>query len=152
MKITALFIAMFLMATCDATFARESLAWSYEALTEGADLIVIAHPTAVLDTHKETVFPNIFQNEKPVPGIVMEATLEILSVLKGTSEKKTIVLQYFREPEGTNSLEGPRVLSFDPAKRNCYLMFLKRDKDGRYSALSGQTDPADAVKDIGNSP
>jgi hypothetical protein len=42
--------------------------------------------------------------------------------------------------------DGPMLVSFDPtdgSKRSSFLMFLTREKDGRYMPTGGQTDPGD---------
>jgi len=37
---------------------------------------------------------------------------------------------------------GPSLASFDAKEHTRYLLFLHREADGRYSPVSGQTDPA----------
>jgi hypothetical protein len=36
---------------------------------------------------------------------------------------------------------GPGFVSFEPMDRKIYLLFLQQEADGRYEAVSGQTDP-----------
>jgi hypothetical protein len=66
---------------------------------------------------------------------------------------KSFVLLHLREAEPmTMSANGPSLVSFNPADKKRYLMFLKREADGRFSSLCGQTDPAGAIKDLGKYP
>jgi hypothetical protein len=56
------------------------------------------------------------------------------------------VLHHYREPAqpAWNSVGHPFVVMFDPAdpaKRENVLLFLIKEKDGRYAAFAGQTDP-----------
>jgi hypothetical protein len=44
-------------------------------------------------------------------------------------------------------VNGPALVSFDPAKKISYLMFLKREGD-LWVPLTGQIDPADGIKVI----
>jgi hypothetical protein len=45
-------------------------------------------------------------------------------------------------------LDGPGLISFEPNSHKQYLMFLQRDTDGRYVAVTGQEDPIDSVKQL----
>lgn len=131
--------------------ARKVKVLSYEELFEMADLVVIAMPTAVRDTQEKTVFPDIRQNEQPVPAVGMEADFEILLELKGVKEAKTFVLHYLRHSDQSGP-NGPCLVSFDPARKNRYLLFLKREGDGRYVPASGQLDPVDSIEALSRVP
>ena len=39
-------------------------------------------------------------------------------------------------------------MSFNPSQKKTFLLFLKRSPDGRYVAVSGQTDPNISIKAI----
>ncbi len=53
-----------------------------------------------------------------------------------------------REEKTEPSRGAPELVAFDPDEKKQYLLFLKRESDGRYSAVVGQTDPADAVREV----
>ena len=153
---TLLSLFCFLLLTCFAS-AREMPSWPYEKLTKEADLIVIATPTNVRDTEEEATLPNIWLigdggENRPIPAIGVETTFDVSSVLKGRNDTKTIVFHHLREAEKLEVLDGPGLVSFDPKEKKSFLLFLKREADGRYSSLSGQTDPDGGVKALENSP
>lgn len=54
------------------------------------------------------------------------------------------VLHHYREASSGGSIGGPTVVFFDPSNprdRGACLLFLTREKDGRYAPTDGQTDP-----------
>ena len=139
--------ALALASVCN---ARPVASWPYEKLAKQADLIVIATPTQTKDTGEKVNFPGIARDNKPVPGLGVNTSFAVLAVLKGRQDLKSFVLFHLREAEPmTMSPNGPSLVSFDPTNKKRYLMFLKREADGRFSSLCGQTDPAGAIKDLG---
>jgi hypothetical protein len=68
---------------------------------------------------------------------------------KGKGKKaRDIVLRHYREASSQLSINGPGLVAFDPTAGTQYLMFLVREKDGRYAAVSGQTDPDMAIEPL----
>jgi len=117
--------------------------WSYEELKTNATLIVIATPTQVTVTEERAAIPG-----SNVAGKGLETTFEVLSVLKGELATNTIVLHHFalakptqdgRAPVYTDS--DPRLVAFEPKEKKQYLIFVKREPDGRYVAVSGPVRP-----------
>jgi len=83
----------------------------------------------------------------------METTFQVLAVLKGDAAGKEIVLDHLREEKPPEvQKNGPGLVSFDPAQKKRYLLFLKHEKKDRYSPAAGQLDSADGVKDLGTNP
>jgi hypothetical protein len=128
----------------------------YDQLTAQADVIVIATPTDVRDTSKETTLPGITRGSSngsstaPVPAVSLETTFVVLSVLKGDPALKHLVLHHLREADPPKvEIDAPGLVSFDPKEKRRYLLFLKREADGRYTAVTGQTDPVFSIKDLG---
>lgn len=126
-------------------FARPVPFRNYDQLTAEAELVVIASPTAVRELPERSDLPSI---APALRAIGMETTFEVSALLKGEirgtpgGKPKTLVLHHYRLPASAAPIpNGPGLVSFDPKERKQYLMFLKRDPDGRYQALSGQTDP-----------
>jgi hypothetical protein len=148
-----------LLAASVALWARQVPYWPYDKLTREADLIVIATPVSVRDTGQKTILPGIMQGTagggcEPIPAIEMETSFEVLATLKGVPRQVPIILYHLREaapPKGI-VVNGPSLVSFEPKEKRRYLLFLRREQDGRYVSLTGQTDPAGAVKDLGTCP
>ena len=114
---------------------------------------MIATPTQTEDTGEKTNLPGVARNNNPVPGFGVNTTFQVLAVLKGGQEMKTFVLFHLREAEPKETtVNAPTLVSFNPKEKKRYLLFLKRETDGRFTPLCGQTDPAGAVKDLGVSP
>ena len=70
--------------------ARPVAFWSYDKLTEEADVIIIATPTSSRDTREKTTFPG----QSSVPAVGVETSFEILSVLKGEKNLKKVVFHH----------------------------------------------------------
>ena len=141
------------LVLCSVSFGRRVAHWPYDKLTAEADLIVIATPVAVRDTQEKVTLPGFQQRgadnmDHPLPAISVETTFEALSVLKGDKNAKTILLHHLRL-EVPILENGPGLVTFNPEAKKCFLLFLKRESDGRYSPVTGQTDPDGAVKDLG---
>ena len=59
------------------------------------------------------------------------------------------MLHHFALADPKPVISGPQLVSFEPKDQKRYLMFLQSEADGRYVAVSGQTDPVDAIKVLG---
>jgi hypothetical protein len=151
-------LSLLLLGT--AAFARVHVYWPYDRLTQEADLIVIAAPVSVHDTTEKTVFPGVAEHgpkDGPsgshlIPAIGVETTFAVSSVLKGDTNTTTFVFHHLREAESKLGYGSLGIVAFDPKEKKQFLLFLKRESDGRYAALTGQTDPDDSVKDLGTTP
>jgi hypothetical protein len=141
--------------------ARPVPAWSYEKLVAGADLVVIATATAARDTKEPAVLPGVSRagadgKLAPVPAVGVETTFKVEAVLKGEAKDlKEFVVYHLREPDAQAqavAVNGPMLVKFDVEARHKYLLFLKRGAGGRYVPVTGQTDPAIGVKDLGTYP
>jgi hypothetical protein len=141
-----------------AAFARLVESWPYDKLTEKADLIIIATPVSVHETAEKTTLPNIVRTDtnnvrSAIPAIGVETTFTILSILKGDTNISTFVFHHLREADKRGpGFNEPQLVAFDPKENKRFLLFLKREPDGRYAPLTGQTDPATGVKDLGAYP
>jgi len=119
--------------------------WTYDMLNDKAALVVIATPTKVVETSELMVFPNIttvYPNgqQRPVKGKGVETTFKVLTVLKGEPDIKQLILHHY-SPASTPAGGEPMLVSFKAEGKKQYLMFLRKEADGRYVAVSGQTDP-----------
>jgi len=128
---------------------------TYSELFKKADWIVIAEPiTKSADTNERSYFDDLISvdqsgKQSPVPAAGVETTFEVLKVVKGSKIPKHFVLHHYRDaspPSPDLAVDGPTTVSFDPSdptRRRDFLLFLVREKDGRYAPYGGQTDPGD---------
>ena len=134
----------------DTTFlARITTAWTYDRLNDEATFVVIATPTRVTTTSERAALPDIIpvKNYDIIIGIGVETTFDVLAVLKGDRNVKTFEFHHYRLTDAdaeallhNNVAFYPRLASFEPKDRKTYLLFLRQEADGRYAAVSGQTD------------
>jgi hypothetical protein len=115
--------------------------WSYEALFEKSDLVVIATPISpTRDTAERTTLADITP-PTAVIGVVTE--FETLLVLKGKKQAR-LTFHHYRLPESDEALvNGPSLVEFPKVNQLSYLLFLVRERDGRFAPVAGQTDPKD---------
>ena len=129
-----------ILATTLATQARIMRSWSYQELFDQADLVVIAKPISSQDTTEQALLPNIAP-DMHVIGLSTEFDLSV--VMKGDKSLKKLFLHHYRLTNPKQlMMNGPSLASFDTKQYSRYLLFLHREADGRYSPVSGQTDPA----------
>lgn len=135
--------------------ARISPHWSYDMLNEKAALIVIATPTKASATDEQTSLPgmqSVWPDGKKESVMVkgVETAFEVLTVLKGQRDTKTLTLHHYApsDPKKAAVRGRPRLVSFEPKDKKRYLMFLIKEADGRYGAVSGQIDPEDSIKEL----
>src|SRR5688572_6354578 len=100
--------------------ARPVPAWSYEKLVAGADLVVIATPTAAKDTKEPAVIPGFSRagadgQTAPMAAVGVETTFKVEAMLKGEpKDLKEFVVYHLREPDGQGPVpNGPMLVKFD---------------------------------------
>lgn len=131
--------ALLILSTVLLAQARLIPTWSYQKLYDEADLVVIAKPTSTQDTTEKAVLPNIAPD---VHVVGLSTGFDISVVMKGNKSVKKVTLHHYRLAESKQLMEnGPCLASFDPKQPARFLLFLHREADGRYSPVSGQTDP-----------
>ena len=140
--------ALFLLIACISLAANARLArsFSFDELRSNADLVVIATPITIKEIAERAPLPDIMQGNEPVMGSGIETTFNILAILKGDTKLKNFVLHHYSVTGP--QLNGPGLVSFNPSQKKTFLLFLKRSPDGRYVAVSGQTDPNISIKAI----
>jgi hypothetical protein len=157
---THAFILASLVIVAGPAEARLHRGWNYAELMKTADLVVIATPRATTNTGKLEELPDISEmdasgKKSKVMAERLETELDVTVVMKGapldTKGKATtkIVLHHARDyPANKPSVNGPGYVLFDPKEKRQYVMFLVREPDGRYAAVSGQTDPDEAIEPL----
>jgi len=130
---------LLIFAAAVAAQAREVQGLSYQQMYDQADLVVIAKPVSTQDTTEKTTL-----REMPrVHFIGLSTEFDIRLVMKGDTNVKKCVLHHYRLANPIEAaINGPDLASFDPTKDRSFLLFLHRERDGRYSPVSGQIDPA----------
>lgn len=166
------FAATLCLLTQSTGWARKLEHWPYDRLLENADVVVIAR--AITTDKSADKWNEQFFDGARFQGL--ETTLEVVSTLKGKPPEPLKLLHFQYKPEATVYDDGPglvvflnkprqtavdkhvdrsgelRPLSASRSSHPEYLLFLKLRKDGRYEAVSGQTDPnlsARSVNEIG---
>ena len=147
-------ISIILLLVSASLQARFIPSWDYDKLSKAADLVVIATPILVDETKTLEVVPG-----KSVEAPLTLTQFSVQTIMKGTV-KKSFVLRHLRNPTHLSKEEmtvhfyvnGPHFVSFDPTKKTCYLMFLKRLPSGEYVSVTGQQDPAFGIKALAGYP
>jgi hypothetical protein len=133
-------IAILMLATTFLAQARLVRLWPSQELFDQADLVVIAKPVATQDTSEQAVLPDITPD---VHVVGLSTDFDVSVVMKGDKSTKKLVLHHYRLANPKElMLDGPSLASFDSKAHSQFLLFLHRESDGRYSPVSGQTDPA----------
>ena len=152
-----------------ACWARKVEHWSYDRLFKEADLVVIARAASSRPC-KDNWSERFFEQDR-FQGL--EATFEVASTLKGQVPETFKLLHFKYKPDETPYNDGPGLVSFlsrslsidvreagdpgssglEPVRKRMvsapeYLLFLKKRKDGRYEAISGQMDPDVSVRTL----
>jgi hypothetical protein len=152
MKNTFLFLALLMALVLVAnSHARLNYAWSYEELLRLADLVVVATAITTKETTERTTIEKTRYNSinPPFKAVGLETTFSVQTILKGKLPEKTFVLHHYREANPSAQVNaGPMQVTFKSDKTIVYLLFLTRESDGRYAAVSGQIDPAFSIKRI----
>ena len=132
-------IATFLIiTTAFLAQARLTKSWSYQELYDQADLVVVAKPIATQDTTEKATLPELTY----VHVVGLSTEFDISVVMKGDKSVKKATLHHYRLADPKQLMRnGPSLASFDPKQLTRFLLFLHRETDGRYSPVSGQTDP-----------
>jgi len=118
--------------------ARSTRDWTDQEIFAKSHLVIIARAIATKDTVERSTLPNI----EPLTKVVgVETTFQTCAVLKGVSITPDVRLHYYRldERESTN---GAMLVEIPPDKPHIYLLFLIKERDGRYAPATGPTDPA----------
>lgn len=142
----ALFCAVGLLSFTNAN-ARPVANWNYQQKFAMADLVAIGTPIQVNDTKETIDLPGVSVGRlnKPATGLTVigvNTRFLITSVRKGEQNIKEITLHHYRlvEPKDASHANSVSLVSFTPKADQYFLLFLKREADGRYAPLD-QTDP-----------
>ena len=108
-------------------------------IDQTVDIIAVAKPVSTTDTDEQTNLPHISLD---VHVIGLSSVFEVVFVLKGDTNLTKLVVRHYRlASQNQLMVDGPNLASFDPKESGRYLLFLRREPDGRYAPLD-QVDPA----------
>jgi hypothetical protein len=128
--------------------------FDYDVLFAKSDFVVIAEPASkTRDTRERTVLTENISPGVSALGVVTE--FECLLVLKGAKRQHFTLHHYRLAPADhvgrveTVILNGPTFKTYEPKLGGQpFLMFLVRERDGRFAAVAGQIDPLISVQEI----
>lgn len=102
-----------------------------------SDLVVIARALSTKDTDERTKLGDL---QPPLEAIGVESEFETQLVLKGAKNINNFKIHHYRTDEAFSN--GPSLVDVPKDKHPSYLLFLTKEKDGRYAPTNGQIDPA----------
>jgi hypothetical protein len=111
--------------------------WTYQEMFDKAELVVIATASETKDTGERTTL------KVRVKGVETKFTTAL--TLKGPTGVRVFILHHYQvesEDDPLSDQEIPLLVSIPPGQRRTFLLFLIKEKDGRYAPATGQTDPA----------
>jgi hypothetical protein len=121
---------------------------TFQEMFDKADLVVIATGIKSKDTTErtklkdvaiiETMPPEEWQDE--VIGVETEFYARV--TLKGPKDVKTLLLHHYRLAVEDKGGGGPQLIDISSLRHGDFLMFLVKEKDGRYAPVTGQFDAA----------
>jgi hypothetical protein len=127
---------------------RAGQQWTYQQMLEKADLVVKAAWVSTKNTDERSVLP-----DTDIPSIGITSEFEINFVLKGPKDVKKLELHHykFQDDDDTFRYVAPQLIRIIPpvtrGEREYsgggeFVLFVKKESDGRYAPVTGQTDPA----------
>ena|SRR5947208_12172365 len=118
--------------------ARLMRSWSYRELFAASDFVVIATPAS--RTHDTGEHNTLSDVGMAVSGV--ETEFRALLVLKGAQRSRFTLHHYRLTREDVALVDAPMLVSFVVSSElHRYLLFLTRERDGRFAPTGGQTDP-----------
>lgn len=117
----------------------------FEALARNSNVIAIARVVASEGFDEETTLPGIAPQ---IPVVGIETKFLVTVPLRGELTNNLITLHHYRKRNAKSYGNGPMLASFKADKFTHYLLFLKREADGRYAPAAGQTDAALSLRRI----
>jgi hypothetical protein len=129
---------LILAATTFVAGARSISVRSYDQMGRMSDIIVVAKPISTKYTAERTNLPYISPD---IPIVGLSSEFEVSLVLKGDTNLTKLVVHHYRLAKPVQWVGQFALASFDPKDPANYLLFLKREPDGRYAPLD-QVDPA----------
>lgn len=141
-KLIAIFVAALFIANVCPLKARLREGWSFREMFDRADFVVIARVVASRDKGQLTTLPN-FDPALKVIEVLTE--FESLLLVKGAKDTVKFELRHYRyqsEEEEFAAANNPQLIKINPGEQPAFLLFLVKERDGKYAPFGGQIDPA----------
>ena len=119
--------------------ARPVKRWSFQELTEKADLVIVGTVSSAADAKNHE-----YAAAKADTWVAVDTVFSVNSILKGELKSATLTVRHHRYHDRKAEIEvidGPSFVKFNSQLKNRYLMFLRRNAEGLYEPLTGQYDP-----------
>ena len=127
-----------LLALPTVVSARLMTGWMELAqVWDKADLVVIAKAVSTKDTAERTTLGDL---QPPLEATGVETEFETQLVFKGSKSIKNFTLHYYKTDQ--DFANGPSFVDVPRDKHPSYLLFVIKEKDGRYAPANDQMDPA----------
>ncbi len=121
---------------------------SFQEMFDKADIVVVATAIKTRDTTERkklieidvihTIAPEQLQDE--VTGVETEFQTRLM--LKGAKDLNKFLLHHYKYTIEREEMDTPQFIQIPSKRHGTFLMFLIREKDGRYAPVTGQFDPA----------
>ena len=108
-----------------------------EEVWNKADLVVIAKAVSTKDTPERTTLGDL---QPPLEAAGLETEFETKLVFKGSKSIKNFTLHHYKTDQ--DLANGPSFVHVPRDKHPFYLLFITKEKDGRYAPANDQIDPA----------
>ncbi|MEY2538815.1 MAG: hypothetical protein QOG67_2555 [Verrucomicrobiota bacterium] len=102
-----------------------------------ADLVVIAKAVSTKDTAEQTTLGDM---QPPLEATGVETEFETQLVFKGSKSIKKFTLHHYKTDQ--DFADGPMFVYIPRDEHPFYLLFVIKEKDGRYAPTNDQIDPA----------
>jgi hypothetical protein len=132
---------LLLAATTFVADARFINSPDLRAIDKTMDIIAVAKPVSTIDTDEQTNLPHISPD---VHVIGLSSVFEVIFVLNGDTNLTKLVVHHYclaSQNQLQMMMNAPDLVSFNPKDSTRYLLFLRRESDGRYAPFD-QVDPA----------
>jgi hypothetical protein len=143
MKKLVQLLALIALPVSSAVARIDLTEFTYDRLKRESEVVVIAVAKSERSVDERIILP---RSSRDVLGV--ETSFEVSTVLLGTLRDATIMLFHARKSSRQED-DDACMISFDPNPNHAYLLFLKRDKKGRFVPTSGQEFACVSVKDLG---
>jgi hypothetical protein len=131
-------LLLFVLSVSQPAAARLTRGWTDQEVFNKADFVVIPTALSSKDTKERATLPDI-QPDNHVIGV--ETEFQTLAVLKGPTDIAKFRFHHYRSTEDFTN--GPMLVEIPAGKHHTYLLFLIKERDGRYAPATDQTDPAE---------
>jgi hypothetical protein len=138
---TAFFASLALSGIAHAWISKD---WRTQTLMEESALVVVAEPRGETVIASKQHFPHASDPNVYVDDVA--TTFEVILVVKGSVNGKTVLLHHQRFSKGSSPMvSGPSLIEFKIGGGQRYLLFLNRESNGNAVATSGLFDQSAIV-------